>query len=112
MAICAQNWWKKNVLDKSKCPYVQPSSHLTHVRSVLAYMKEEYGWRFSLQKDLNFRGGLNPRMKELFADQEKEYPGLYGGGANKQIIRGNQTSGDLDLTVFNEDILEDHQQKC
>ena len=62
---------KKNVLDKSKCPYVQPSSHSTYVRSVLAYMKEEYGWRFLMQKDLNFRDGLNRRMKELLADQEK-----------------------------------------
>ena len=51
-------------------------------------------------------------MKELFANREKEYPGQYGGGSNKQIIRGNQTSINLDLTIFNEDILEDHQKKC
>ena len=51
-------------------------------------------------------------MKELFANREKEYPGQYGGGANKQIIHGNQSSGNLDLTIFNKDILKDHQSKC
>ena len=59
------------------------------------------------QKDFNFTGGLKPRMKKLFADLNREYPG-YGGGANKQIVRGMQTSGDLDLSVFNEDNLEEH----
>jgi len=51
-------------------------------------------------------------MKELFASREKEYPGQYGCGTNKQIICENQTSSNLDLTAFNEDIPEDHQKKC
>jgi len=49
---------KKHVLVKSTCPYIQPSSHATYICAILAYMKEEYGWRYTLDKDFGFKGGL------------------------------------------------------
>ena len=44
----------------NRCPYLQPSTVNTYIRTLLGYMKEEYDWRYSLEHDFNFTGGLGP----------------------------------------------------
>ena len=95
---------------EGECPFLQPASQDTYLRSLLASMKEQYDWRFSLTDDFKFQGGLNARIAMMYAERSEQWPN-YGTASNKQIPQVFDTK-DLDWTVFDEDNLEDHQLKC
>lgn len=74
-------------------------------------MKQEYDWRFSLEKDFNFTGGLVPRLSELYAKRREEYGTKYGSASKRQQIKEVDNSTQLDLSRFNEDVFSEHQKK-
>ena len=76
----------------------------------MASMKEQYDWRFSLTDDFKFQGGLNACIAMLYKKRCEEWPD-YGSASNRQMPDVLDTK-ELDWSVFNEDLIRDHQMKC
>eukprot|EP00986_Skeletonema_menzelii_P017420 scaffold19380_cov81-Skeletonema_menzelii.AAC.2 len=96
---------------EGECPYLQPKSEDTYLRSAMAVLKDQFDWRFSLLEDFNFPGGLSGKVTQLRQDRSREWPDTYGTAANRQIPEATHVS-QLDLQVFDEDDLPQHQKKC
>ena len=94
---------------EGECPFLQPQSQDTYLRSLISAMKEQYDWRYSLTDHFKFQGGLNARIATLYAERCKEWPN-YGTASNRQIPQVFDTK-DLDWSVFDESILYEHQLK-
>ena len=103
---------KNSLAMEGECPYLQPNAQQSYLRSLVAIMKEEYDWDYSLEKDFNNTGGLKAKIVTLYAERRKEWPGVYGTGNKQQIPQNADSVTDVDLTVFDENILPDHQKKC
>lgn len=86
---------KKLRTKEGECPFLEPSSHNTYMKTLLGYLKEQYNWNYSIQHDFNFQGGYTPRINLLFSERMEAYPG-YGFGARKQLPQGVEKSGDID----------------
>lgn len=65
---------KNERAEPNGCPYVQPSTHMMKIRAILGMMRQEFGWEFSLDEHFKFTGGLEGRLKQLFAERAEEYP--------------------------------------
>ena len=58
---------------KDVCPFLQPSTQCQYLRSLLAGMKDDYGWDFTLDSSFNFKGGVKAVLDQLFQKRRKEY---------------------------------------
>ena len=58
---------------KGSCPYLQPSTQCQYLRSLLAGMKDDYGWDFTLDQSFNFKGGVKTVLDHLFQKRRKDY---------------------------------------
>jgi len=65
---------KNERAEPNGCPYVQPSTHMMKIRAILGMMRQDFGWEFSLDEHFKFTGGLEGRLKQLFAERAEEYP--------------------------------------
>ena len=74
-------------------------------------MRDEFDWRYSLEKDFNFQGGLSPRIETIYEERSKEWPACYGTAPNRQVSSVTNVCH-IDLTVLDEDVLVQHQKKC
>ncbi len=91
------------------CPYLQPSTEYSYLRSLLGLLSEEYDWRYQYESHFSFKGGLKPKMELLHAERKKKYP-TYGTGPNKQRPSVLNAS-EVDVSVFDESDIEEHQKK-
>jgi hypothetical protein len=101
---------KNSKAKDGECPYLQPNSQNTYVRSLVAAMNEEFDWRYSLEQDFNFQGGYNARVRTMYGERAEEWPGVFGTGSRRQIPTQNKSS-QIDITVFDENNVYQHQQK-
>ena len=95
---------------KGECPYLQPDSENTKIRSLLGCMVQEYGWNYELLKDFNFVGGFSAKMQLLREQRSKEYP-TYATGSKVQIANVDTTE-EIDLTKFDEKNDVEFTRKC
>ena len=58
---------------KESCPYLQPSTQCQYLRSLLAGMKDDYGWEYTLDQSFNFKGGVKTVLDHLFQKRRKDY---------------------------------------
>jgi hypothetical protein len=100
----------KNTKAKTgECPYLQPNTEYSYLRSVLAILKDEFDWRYKFETSFSFKGGLKPRMELLHDRRKNEWP-TYGTGQNKQQPSVTDVS-EVNLSMFDEADIEQHQQK-
>ena len=50
---------------EGECPYLEPDSENTKIRSLLGCMSQEYGWNYQLNTDFNFTGSFAEKMQFL-----------------------------------------------
>ena len=92
-------------------PRLQPNSMLNRVCTLLEHMRDTHDWRFSLNKDFNYEGGLTPCLNKLIRDRKKEVGHSYGIGANRSIMENVSNVNQLDWSVFDERDPIHHAQK-
>lgn len=114
--VCSSLLWmvaKSLRNEKAKpgeCPFLQPSTQNTYMKTLLGVMKTEYNWNFSITHDFNFTGGYFARAKALYEERAEDWPGYgCGGGVPQPPI---ESVKDLKLSLhLNEGIITEHQQK-
>ena len=84
---------------------------MNYLRTIIGYLRDSHDWRFKLEKDFNFDGGLKPALDELFEKRRLEVGGGFGAGSNRSILEGVESVADLDLSVFDENDPVQHTQK-
>ena len=90
---------QKNLKAKDgECPFLEPNTQSTYIHTFLAYMKEDYGWEYSMDKDFNFVGGFRAKMQKLYAERAKVWP-AYGMAHKRQVDPSGNKSSDIDLKV-------------
>jgi len=89
---------------------LQPSSMNSNLRSLLAIMRDEYDWRFSLELDFTFQGGLSAKIAKMHSERAIEWPDVYGTASTKKMPDIDHVN-QINLTVFDENDLRQHQQK-
>lgn len=57
----------------STCPYYEPSSTMTSLRSLFAYLTVACGWLICLDDLRGFNGSLDAVLSDLFAKRVEEY---------------------------------------
>ena len=92
-------------------PHLQPNSMMCMVCTLLWHMKDTHDWRFSLDKDFNFEGGLTPCLNKLIWDRKKEVRHDDRLGANRSIMQNVTSVNQLDWSVFDESDPIQHAQK-
>ena len=101
----------KKRVKQGECPYYQPNTHAMMLRTLKSELSEKHDWQFSLDRDFKFRGGLWGAMKKLFEERGREYGNEYGTGSKKKILDEQDEQKIMDLSVFDENDLEQHQIK-
>ena len=118
---------------KDVCPFLQPSTQCQYLRSLLAGMKDDYGWDFTLDSSFNFKGGVKAVLDQLFQKRRKEYGNVsiegyvfylfltvnliinlfqYGSGEKKaEMSESDFTRLIAGLKKYDEEDLKQHQKK-
>ena len=101
-----------------KCPqrdgtgrYIQPKTTMTYLRTLLGHMKSTYDWRYLMETDFNFPGGLKGMLTLMFQHRRIVVGATYGADQRRAVMRGVSSVKDLDLSIFNLDDITEHQ-KC
>ena len=63
---------------KKGCPYLQPSTQCQYLRTLLAGMKDDFGWDFQLDSSFKFKGGVKTVIDQLFEKRRSEYSTVSG----------------------------------
>ena len=58
---------------KDWCPYLQRSTQCQYLRSLLAGMKDDYGWDYQLDSLFKFKVGVKTVIDQLFEKRRKEF---------------------------------------
>lgn len=64
---------QKNKVAPGKCPWLQPGSQNTQIRTFFAFMKSEYNWPFTENDLSGFSGCLNGVLKDLYKEREEKW---------------------------------------
>ena len=67
---------KKKDSDGTECPWLQPNSQMTLVRTLMGTMKTQFGWEYRMGRDFNNNGGFRARMTNMFQERIKQFPGV------------------------------------
>ena len=59
---------------KEGCPYLQPSTQCQYLRTLLAGMRDDYGWDYTLDSSFNFKGGVKAVVDQLFEKRRRDFP--------------------------------------
>mmetsp|Transcript_4578 Transcript_4578/g.7743 ORF Transcript_4578/g.7743 Transcript_4578/m.7743 type:complete len:550 (+) Transcript_4578:127-1776(+) len=116
--LCSNALWKfakslrNEKAGEGECPFLQPGTQNTYMKTLLGFMKQEYNWNYSITQDFNFAGGYFARAKTLYAERARDYPG-YGSGGGAQTPNGSiESVQDIKLSShFDEDNINEHQMK-
>ena len=61
---------------EEECSFFEPDTENTYIQTCFGRMKEEYGWKYSLDNDFNYEGGLTPKMSMPWTKRVKDWPEL------------------------------------
>jgi hypothetical protein len=101
----------KTLKKKTNFSELQPTPIMTYCCTILGMCTDLFNWRFQLNKDFNFAGGLTPNLNKLFEQCAKKHGLVCGAGAGRQILKNVRTSKDLCIDVFHEDEPRQHLMK-
>ena len=105
------NWVRDKKPQRGPGAHLEPNTIMTYIRTFLGHMKDTYDWRYNLDKDFNFAGGLTPSLNKLFNDRhDAAVGGLYGTGSKRAELKGVTSVTDLNLDVFNVEDLDELMQ--
>ena len=103
---------QKKPKEKKKCEYYAPSTQNANLRTFFAHMNKNHNWQWTLKDFSNFPGCLNSMIGEIY-DQRLDTFADEGYGKRDENARFTEEEAQLvDISKFNEDILEEHQEKC
>ena len=80
---------------------------MAHLRTMFGDTKQVYGWNYDLMKDFNFKVGLTLDLNDLFQarhDKDKKC----GTAPEKAVMKNAHHFTDLDLSIFDVDVVQDH----
>jgi len=64
-------------------PDLQPTPIMTYLWTLLGKCKDLFDWRFQLNCDFNFAGGLITNLNKLFQHHQQQHGVLYGAASNR-----------------------------
>ena len=68
---------KVRLKSSDNCPYYSPSSTMTSIRSLLAYLMRACGWVICFDDMRGFDGSLDAVLKDLFHQRQKDWVSLH-----------------------------------
>jgi len=84
---------------------------MTYCRTILGLSKDLFDWRFQLNRDFNFAGGLTANLNKLFENRAKMHGSLYDSGAGREIQKNVRRSKDLRIDILDKNDPKEHQMK-
>ena len=84
---------------------------MTYLRTFFGQMKDIHDWRYCIDSNFNFRGGLIPALNDIFNQRRKKLGTIYGTAQNVTVLKTVNTTAELDLSVFNKNDPLQHMQK-
>ena len=103
-------WMSEKVDSRNETGWLEPNTMMVYLRTMLGDMNEVYSWNYNLMKDFNFKGGLTPALNDFFTTHHNKDK-KYGTEPKKVVMKGAHCFTDLDLSIFDERDIWDHQMK-
>lgn len=104
-------WISHKLPGRGSKKHIEPDTMMTYLRTFFGHMRDTHDWRFNLDSDFNFEGGLRPCLDILITKRRKEVGAAFGTGANQAKMKDVASINDLDWSVFDENDPKQHCQK-